>query len=1218
MRLRVLFFLCVILLQSLVLRAEDYKKIRVTLTDRQADIQKLVQAGFALEGSVLRKDNTLDFYLSETEFKTFMQMGLQYEVQIDSWDKHFNLLPKMSDAEKQESLRQLKEKYGIEGFNYGSFAGYYSLDEINKNLDTMRLKYPNLVSTKFSIGNSIENRPIYGVKICSNNDVSDTRPEVLFMGMHHAREPEGMMTIMCYMYYLLENYQTNPLVKYILDNRQIYFIPIVNVDGYEYNRSTNPSGGGMWRKNRRNNSGSYGVDINRNYGPMIYWDAPNGGSSTVASDDTYRGTAPFSEPEVAAVRDFLKLHRFKACLDYHTYSNLCIYPYGALNHETADSLIFREYAADIVAYNGYTPGTDLQTVGYSTRGGSLDYLYDGDLPGTGKVFAMTLEVGSDADGFWPAQNRIFPLAQANILPNLYYSLVAGPYVALKTYSSDRQYVNPGETVKFTFTMKNKGLSAAQNLHMQLESLSPSLTVQTASVNVDSISSRSVYTIASPFTVNVASNAPIQQKHRLVLKTYTGSSLMASDTIAMALGTPVYVLRDSCNTISTNWVVTASPSTPAWETTTSTFTSAPTCFTDSKSGNYANSATVTLATKNQLNLTNLANPHLSFKTKYDIEKSYDCGLVMVSTDNGSSWKAMAGMYTTPGVAQGVQTAGTPLYDGTRSDWVSEDIDLSEFTNKQIKIKFELRTDSYLTKDGWYIDDIGVYTYAANSAITWLDSVIVKDAGSSLQKLTYGLAPGASNGIDAGLGEASLTAIPSAGIFDVRFALPTTPVDYSIRDMRNDSLTACTWRVIFQPSASGYPMTISWNPSTLPVGTFELKDEVSGSLVNVNMKQSGTATITDNSVKSVKIVYSRQNCSNITANSGWNLVSVPYQLSSMLASAVYPTATSQVYGYNAGYFTASQLVNGAGYWARFGSSIQNQYCGTIANSSQISLQAGWNLIGIFEKNVSTTGIISNPAGILNSQFFGYNNGYQYETTLTPGKGYWIRTSQAGTITLPATVSEKNVAQSEIVKGMNKISVSDANGNMTNLYLRGENTSLGSNFVMPPLPPMGIFDARFSDNTFAAFAGERKTIQIQSAIYPVTLQTSDGRYTIQDALTHGKLFSSLLDPSSKVSIPDNRVDKIEIISDQKPLVFSLGQNYPNPFNPTTKIAFTIAEKCSGRLIVFNQLGQIIKIITSGEFLPGSYQYEFNASGLATGVYFYELQAGNFRSAKKLLVIK
>ena len=116
------------------------------------------------------------------------------------------------------------------------------------------------------------------------------------------------------MWYLLENYDTDTDVKAIIDNTELFFIPIVNPDGYIYNETTNPFGGGLWRKNRKDNqNGSYGVDLNRNYSYVTpegeeVWNTA--GTSNNTSDNTYAGTMPFSEPESKAVRYFIELHEF--------------------------------------------------------------------------------------------------------------------------------------------------------------------------------------------------------------------------------------------------------------------------------------------------------------------------------------------------------------------------------------------------------------------------------------------------------------------------------------------------------------------------------------------------------------------------------------------------------------------------------------------------------------------------------------------------------------------------------------------------------------------------------------------------------------------------------------------------------------------------------------------------------------------------------------------
>ncbi len=549
------------------------------------------------------------------------------------------------------------------------------------------------------------------MKISDNPDITENEPRAIYTALTHAREPAGMMTVIYYMYYLLENYNTNPSVKYLVDNREIWFIPCVNPDGYEFNRSTNPNGGGQWRKNRSLNSGSYGVDLNRNFGPYNYWNSPNGGSSTSPSAIDYRGPAEFSERESQAYKNFVVGKNFKTALNYHTYSNLLIFPYGCWTYLTPDSAIFTEYSSDMVAMNGYSPGTAWQLL-YPVRGSSDDFLYDGDPESNGKIFAMTPEVGNDADDFWPPQSRIFPLAIENLGPNLYYTWAAGDYVTLSTYQLDRQYINPGDQVQMNLTMKNKGLSSANDLTVTLEPVSEFITVTAGSATIPVIASRGVYTTTSPFAFTVPVSTPVDTRFKLRVVTSKNGVNMSIDTLVFTTGVPSFVFQDTTNNPLTNWTVTATPTTPKWEATTTDFHSGPTSFTDSKSGNYANNATVTMTLTNPVSLAGSANPKLSFWTRWNTEPDYDCGVLMISTNNGSTWSALTGSLTKPASGLGKQTpAGMPVYEGASSTWKQEEISLSAYANQAIKLKFELRSDVGLVADGWYVDDIGIYVYAA---------------------------------------------------------------------------------------------------------------------------------------------------------------------------------------------------------------------------------------------------------------------------------------------------------------------------------------------------------------------------------------------------------------------------------------------------------------------------------------------------------------------------
>lgn len=129
-------------------------------------------------------------------------------------------------------------------------GGYHDYNNVIAALDSMHNLYPSLTTAKINIGNSLEGRAIWALKISDNPDVDEDEPEVFYNGLTHAREPIGMEVLLYFMWNLLTTYGTDSLSTYLVNNRELWFVPVTNPDGYEYNRTTNPNGGGMWRKNR--------------------------------------------------------------------------------------------------------------------------------------------------------------------------------------------------------------------------------------------------------------------------------------------------------------------------------------------------------------------------------------------------------------------------------------------------------------------------------------------------------------------------------------------------------------------------------------------------------------------------------------------------------------------------------------------------------------------------------------------------------------------------------------------------------------------------------------------------------------------------------------------------------------------------------------------------------------------------------------------------------
>ncbi|GAA2355583.1 M14 family metallopeptidase [Saccharopolyspora halophila] len=282
---------------------------------------------------------------------------------------------------------------------------YHNYDETNAALETAATEHPGITS-KFSIGESHEGRDIPALKISDNAATDEDEPEVLFNCNQHARE--HLTTEMCL--HIVERFTnghgSDQAVTDMVDSREIWVIPMVNPDGSTYDIASGQYRG--WRKNRQDT----GTDLNRNWGYM--WGCC-GGSSDDPNSETYRGTEAWSAPETAAMRDFVDsrvvdgTQQIKAAIDFHTYSELVLWPFGHTSDDVTEGMTQQEYdrfervGTAMAADNGYTPqqSSDL----YVTDGDSLDWMW-----GEHKILAFTLEMypasGGGLDGFYPPADVI--------------------------------------------------------------------------------------------------------------------------------------------------------------------------------------------------------------------------------------------------------------------------------------------------------------------------------------------------------------------------------------------------------------------------------------------------------------------------------------------------------------------------------------------------------------------------------------------------------------------------------------------------------------------------------------------------------------------------------------------------------------------------------------------------------------------------------------------
>lgn len=318
----------------------------------------------------------------------------------------------------------LQEFYVLRSSTADNFGGFLTFSGIVDKLDDFHFTYPSITTAKFSIGTSIEGRNLWAMKISDNPGVDEDEPELLYIALIHAREPAGAAALLYFAEHLLTGYGVDPEVTDLVNNREIFLVPVQNPDGYYYNELYDPNGGGMWRKNLRDNlDGNWGVDLNRNYGYM--WGFDDMGSSPYTWAETYRGIGGFSEPETDYIKDFIISRNFTIIHNFHCYSNLEIWAPSYDRFYGPDEDLYQIIGDSLTQYNGYNPGIGWTL--YPTNGDSDDWAW-GDTLSKPRIISITVEIGSYYDGFWPEPSRIPTLCEENLFPNLFLAQIADdPY-----------------------------------------------------------------------------------------------------------------------------------------------------------------------------------------------------------------------------------------------------------------------------------------------------------------------------------------------------------------------------------------------------------------------------------------------------------------------------------------------------------------------------------------------------------------------------------------------------------------------------------------------------------------------------------------------------------------------------------------------------------------------------------------------------------------------
>jgi carboxypeptidase T len=705
-----------------------YSKVKIYGDEKRIQSQREFVFGTLQVDHCHFEDDAYVVEIGEEEVKKLKASSYKYKILIDDVAENFrrtNDVSKFYESDRNAAriafASSCKPVANIiptpAAFTAGGMGGYYTYAEMVTKIGNLFNAYPSIVDT-FSIGRSIEGRDIWCVKISDNVKVDENEPEVMFNALQHCREAISGTSQIFFMQYLAENYAGNTKVQQLVNNREIFIIPCANPDGYFYNETTNPSGGGMWRKNRRPlGGGEFGVDMNRNYNanwgncsaPVAGVVASCGDPSPTSANSTFWGFGgPFSEPETQAIRNFTASRNFRMSIDQHSEGMYNTLPHGRVSlhpggHTFIDSMFLYGFASSVMAtYDCHRLGNNLQTLNYEVAGGNKDWMFQGDTSmsvNPRKIYSFTSEAGGGS--FWPAASQIIPLAKGLAFQYLQAALTAGAYADLQDVNDITLTSLSGS---LNYTVRRTGILDAP----VTVSIIPLQNISSvgAPVVIPAGTLTNYYSTTSG-SINYTLPAGLGngQRTRFIWRV-TADGISVDDTITKFYN-PVTVFYDDMETgaATAKWTVTG-----GWAYTAAGLglNGSGKSLTESPAGNYTSGSTRTATYINTIDLSDATAAYLSFWVKHRSENCLDILRISISTNGGTTYTPLCGKHT---ISENNGTlAGLPALTGIREEWTRELVDLSSYigvgmNNIRLQFQFISNTDPSNAADPYYkkLDD-----------------------------------------------------------------------------------------------------------------------------------------------------------------------------------------------------------------------------------------------------------------------------------------------------------------------------------------------------------------------------------------------------------------------------------------------------------------------------------------------------------------------------------
>ena len=669
---------------SLTFGKDVYQSIRL-YDPSPSNIAIVASQGIPLDHIGGKRGVYVDLTCTKNQATNLLSKGLTLDI----------LVPDLTSFYKERNRPAISRNFPL-----GSMQGNYTWNELNNRFDELLNLYSNIISERLVIGESVEGRDIWAFKISDNPNIDENEPEVLYTSLIHSREPLSMMSLFYFAQKLAEGYNADDELTYLVNNREMWFVPVVNPDGYVFNEEIEPFGGGMHRKNRKNtncgNGTGRGIDLNRNFG--YGWGADNIGSSSDPCSEVYRGDSPFSEPETEAVRDFILNHDFKNVLHYHSYSNLYIHAFGDGSYpEEPDLTTHSEIGLEMARHNGYYVGTGLDGIGYTVNGDAVDWSY-----GDQGLIAYVPEVGSYSQGFWPSEDEVEQLCIDQLHPNKIFSFVAGSDIIVHSFEISEEFLLPAAEADIEILIQNRGLTnSASDIEISFTPLNNWIYFDDEPFIMSEIDARDADDVTLTFTVSP--NASPGVSSGIIVNITSENSYSRSQVINFVIGEPQIISNDNFENGLDDWDVSGD-----WGLSSDVF-SGLYALSDSPDGDYQDGQETFAEYIREVDLQFISNPVIKFNAKWDIESSYDFVRFQAMISD-SGWVSLSGQYTETGSGQPAQAFGDHGYDGLQEDWVEETIYLDHLDESQITgFRFIQTSDNFVEGDGFSLDNFQILGY-----------------------------------------------------------------------------------------------------------------------------------------------------------------------------------------------------------------------------------------------------------------------------------------------------------------------------------------------------------------------------------------------------------------------------------------------------------------------------------------------------------------------------